>query len=244
MHKELTFINSVNPLQSNPITPLSASRSPHSIPIAQTVYSPDPHHIRLQDIHRSILDQLPASVPVVLMLSRRPRSRRHSILQQLVTGNIIRVQNLFPPLDVDLFVDTLLGELDGIVNVEGHVAVDHDGEIGSNVCSAFLKELDILSHTLVSLVRAVRKGNLAIRPKPTSTPALLPAESTQRLTFPPKNPILLASAGKGPVKYKGISGLVLPPIILKTGSFLILPNKSQMARSTTEMARIGSPRRP
>ena len=217
------------------------------VDLHQLGQSTDPHHIRLQDIHRSILDQLPTSIPVILMLPRRPSSRRHPLLQQLVTGHIVRVQNLFPPLDVDLFVDTFLGELNGVVDVEGHVTVDHDREIGSDVCSAFLEELDVLLHTLVTLVRTMREGNLSHQTQEQyQNPLHSPPDPNfkKTLTFPPKNPILLASAGKGPVKYKGISGLVLPPIILKTGSFLILPNKSQMARSTTEMARIGKPRRP
>ena len=121
---------------------------------------PDPHDIRLQDVYRPILDQLPTPIPVVLVLSRRPRHRGHPLLQQLVPGNIVRVQNLFPPLDVDTLVDTFLSELDGVVNVQGHVAVDHDREVGADVGSALLEELDVLLHSRVALVRTVREGYL------------------------------------------------------------------------------------
>lgn len=42
----------------------------------------------------------------------------------------IGVKALFEPVDVDLCVDALLGQLDGVRDVEGHVAVNHEREAG------------------------------------------------------------------------------------------------------------------
>ena len=41
---------------------------------------------------------------------------------------VVGVKALLPPGDVDLGVDTFLSNLDGVRDVETHVAVDHDGE--------------------------------------------------------------------------------------------------------------------
>jgi hypothetical protein len=123
-------------------------------------YSPDPHDIRLKDIHGPILYQLPATISVVLVFARRPSDSRHTLLQEFVSGYIVWVENLLPPFDVKSLIDTFLSQLNGIVNVERHVAVYHDWEIGADVVSTFAEELYVLLHTGIAFVRSMRKRYL------------------------------------------------------------------------------------
>lgn len=57
-----------------------------------------------------------------------PLDGGHGSLEQSVSVEVVGVKTLLPPGDVDLGVDALLSDLDGVRNVETHVAIDHDGE--------------------------------------------------------------------------------------------------------------------
>lgn len=56
------------------------------------------------------------------------------LLEETVSVKVVRVEALLPPGDVNIGVHALLGNLDGIGDIERHVAIDHDGETGER-CS-------------------------------------------------------------------------------------------------------------
>lgn len=107
-------------------------------------HATNPGNIWLEDINRVSFDELSESVSRVFVLnlaykqyimwknmwhylSSSPFELWHSSLDADVPVDVVSMQNLFPPIDVQ--VKALGGKLDRVLNVETHVAVNLENKL-------------------------------------------------------------------------------------------------------------------
>ena len=117
-----------------------------------------PHDVGLDNVEVAVLDEFAEAEAGVLVLARGELDGGVGALDQLEAVRVVRGKALLPPVDVE--VGAGLDQVDGVADVEAHVAVHHDGEVGPHGLAVLAEELDILAQADVALVRAEGKRDL------------------------------------------------------------------------------------
>jgi hypothetical protein len=142
------------------------------------------------------LQELAEAVARVLMLAGGEQRGRDLLLNLLVAGVIVRGQELFDPLDVVRLHAPC--ELHGVVDVQCHVAVDHDGKIVAHRLSHLGHTRDVIAHALICVREATSvKARASVSHLP---PAAGPYGKGN---LAPAKPIFLARCGSAVVAYTG-----------------------------------------
>lgn len=126
--------------------------------LEQLGHAAEPHNVGLNDVEVAALDELAESVAGVLVFAGGELDAWVRALDLLESVGVIGGQALLPPVDVEVLAG--LGNLDSVGDVEAHVAVDHEGEVGTNGLAVLAQEFDVLSQTLVAIIGAEGQGNL------------------------------------------------------------------------------------
>jgi hypothetical protein len=121
-----------------------------------------PRDIGLNNVHRLGLDQHAETVPSVLVLGAGKHDARvtQSVLDLFVPVVVVRGEELLHPFKVVRLQS--LCQLDGVGHRQRHVAVQHEGEVGTNLFTPTLEELHVLAESFVTGGGTVRAGHLQI----------------------------------------------------------------------------------
>lgn len=144
----------------------------------------EPHDVGLDNIDSAVLDQFAETVFRVLVFTSCKLDVRESLFELDVPVKVVRVENLFPPVDLDAGLLDGLGGVSGeshnmyrcrsnnkldthpdksnsIRHVQAHITIHLQRVVGTNRITALFEVFDILANTLVSIRRTVRESDLA-----------------------------------------------------------------------------------
>jgi hypothetical protein len=122
--------------------------------------STEPHDVGLDDIDVAALHELAESEARVLVLTGSELDGWVGALEERLAVEVVGAEALLPPVDVEALLLGALDELDGVGDVERHVAVDAEGEVRAHGFALFAEVFDILEETFNALVGPVGEGYL------------------------------------------------------------------------------------
>ena len=111
-----------------------------------------PHHIGLHDIQRALFDQAAIAEAGVFVLAGRPFQRGVGLFDLAIPFDVIRRQDLLPPIDIKGFAR--LGQADGIGHVQRHVAIDHQRIARPDGSALSGQKIDIAAQARLAVVGA------------------------------------------------------------------------------------------
>lgn len=116
-------------------------RGSHGGDALELGHAAHPHDVGLEDIEVATLDEFAEAEARVLVFAGGELDGRMGAFELLEAVAVVGRQALFPPIDVEVFAS--FDQLDGVRDIQAHVAVDAQWEVRSDAFAVLSEEIHV-----------------------------------------------------------------------------------------------------